>query len=323
MIENNNLFLFNLKCAIKCFVNFISDKKIEPYEITNKISGDMIEFYSEYKFLSYSINVLYSQDFLKKGSINLLEFFQKYEFSWIKDKEKYNTAHFIFNKLLKIIEGNVFYAKFSKHILKYPANQLSAKLLKNNRNLKMLQPQELANFLMLLIYEPMVQYVEFQNEKFKKLFVKYKGEEIIQIFYDLDYFSREIIPYICNNKPQYINNFDDNFYIKVSSLRISDREVKELYNGLRENILIVFQKPKNVNFTISNQSPLTNMMFKEKNINFQDFIKLIIKNNTWPDFVKNIKSKNTKYMTLKYWRVKIMSNIGNILLMNLGKNEVL
>lgn len=322
MTESNNLFLFYLKSAIKCFVNFISVKKVERYEITDKMSGEMIEFYSNYNFLAYSINILYSKDFFKKDSINLLVVLKKYEFSWIRDKEKYNTVHFIFTNLLKIIEGNVFYAKFSKNILKYPANQLSAKLLRNNRNLKILQPQELANFLMLLIYEPMVEYVKFQNENFKESFANYKSEDIIKIFYHLDYFSRKIVPYICNNKPQYTSSVDNNCYIKVSSLRISDRDVKDLYNGLRENILMVFQKPKDVNFNISNQSPLTNAMFRDKNINFEDFIKLIIKNDNWSGFVKNIKNKNSKYMALKYWQVKIMSNIGNIILMNLRKNEV-
>ncbi|WP_375317715.1 hypothetical protein [Spiroplasma endosymbiont of Virgichneumon dumeticola] len=44
MKENNNVFLYNLKIAIKDFTNFITVKSTKEYEVTDTISGDMIGF---------------------------------------------------------------------------------------------------------------------------------------------------------------------------------------------------------------------------------------------------------------------------------------
>lgn len=322
MIEDNNLFLYNLKTAIKEFTNFITTNKIVPYGKDNIFCQEMLFFHSNYNFLNYAINVIYSQEFFKKGAFNLQLFIKKYEFSWIKDQEKLNTTYFIFMNLLKIIEGNVFYAKFCEKILKYPSNQLSLTLLKNNRNLKMLETYELAQLLMMLVYEPMVNYVKLQFNHLKIMFINYDSEKLKQIFYDLGYYSQKIIAVICANKPQqYISNLVNNIYIKVSDIRISDYHLKDLYLGLRTNILLIFPKQKDVTFNINNQSPLANAMFSDDDINFKDFIKLIIKSKNWSEFIKNVKAKNSKYMTLKYWSNKIMSNIGNMILMNLNKED--
>ena len=318
MLENNNLFLYNLKAAIKYFTNFITTKKVKPYQTNTNNKLDMILFYSSYHFLTYSINVIYSNVFFNNRKINVKELFHKYDFAWCKEIEKCNTAYFLFNNLLKIIDGNEFYAKFCAHMLKYPANELSAKLLKNNKNLKMLELHECANFLMLLIYEPMVHYVELKKSQSKLPCKEYANEKLQQIFYDLDYYARKLIPVITLNKQQYVTNVDDNIYIKVSSITsFSNFEIKELYHGLRTNILLIFPKQKDVSFFVNNNSPLTSTMFNDRNINFKEFIKLIIKNKTWFDFIKNIKEKKSKYMSIKYWEIKIMANLGNIILMNL------
>lgn len=317
MKENNNVFLYNLKMAIKDFTNFITVKSIKEYEVTDSISGDMIGFYNSYTYLNYAFNVIYSKEFYQ-GRFDMKKLILKYDFVWSKDQEKLNTIYFLLSNLIKIIEGNVFYSKFAAKIL-----QERVKFETYNFNLKNLESYELANFLMLIVYEPMINYVESQEEILKSIFTKYDNEELNNMFYNLDYFSRKIVPAICMGKQTYSVDcdYDDNVYMKVSAIRISDRRSKELYQDLRDIITQIFPKQKDVIFPISNQSSLSSFMFSDDNINFKDFIKLIIKNKTWPDFIKNIRQKGSEFMTLKYWQSKIMSNIGNMILMYLERDK--
>lgn len=321
MNENNNVFLYNLKMAIKDFTNFITVKPITQYEATDDIANDMIVFYNSYSYLNYAINVIYSKEFYQKGFFDVKKFLLNYEFAFNKDQEKLNTIYFIFPNLIKIIEGHVFYSKFCTKILKYPANQLSTKLLNNNRNLKNLESYELANFLMLVVYEPMLNYVESQKEILQTIFIKSDSQQLNKMFYELDLLSRKMIHVICSGKKQYSNDCDDNVYMKVRDIRVSDKNIKILYQNLRDIIIEIFPKQKDVRFPISNQSSLSFFIFNDNNINFKDFIKLIVKNETWPDFIKNIKEKGSEYMTLKYWHAKIMSNIGNMILMHLENDK--
>lgn len=98
------------------------------------------------------------------------------------------------------------------------------------------------------------------------------------MFYELYFFSCKIIPAVCTGKQQYTNDCDNNVYIKVSAIRISDTKSKLLYQSLRKVIVQIFSKQKNVIFPISNKSSLSSFIFSDNDINFKDFIKLIIKN---------------------------------------------
>lgn len=261
MNENNNVFLYNLKMAIKDFTNFITVRPIEEYKETESIAGDMIIFCNSYNYLNYAVNVIYSKEFYQEGYFDVKEFLLKYDFSWNKDEEKSNTISFLFPNLIRIIEGNVFYSEFCTKILEYPTtNQLSINLLINSRNLKNLESYELGNFLMILVYEPMVNYVKSQKETLQSIFTKYDKQQLNNMFYELDFFSRKIIPAICTGKQQYTNDCDDNVYIKVSAIRISDTESKLLYQSLRKVIVQIFSRQKNVIFPISNKSTLSSFI---------------------------------------------------------------
>lgn len=58
-------------------------------------------------------------------------------------------------------------------------------------------------------------------------------------------------------------------------------------------------------------------MFVEPNINFKECIKLIIKNENWTDFVKDIKNKS-EFMVLNNWSSKFNAHIGNLILMQIN-----
>ncbi|WP_342276239.1 hypothetical protein [Spiroplasma endosymbiont of Nebria brevicollis] len=288
--------------AIKDFTNFITVKPIKEYEVTDTISGDMIGFYNSYTYLNYAINVIYSKEFYQ-GRFEMEKLILKYDFAWSKDQEKLNTIYFLLSNLIRIIEGNIFYSKFAIEILQDPV-QLPVEIINYNFKLKNLESYELANFLMLIVYEPMINYVESQEEILKSIFTKYDNEQLNNMFYDLDYFSRKIVPAVCMGKQTYSTDCDyddDNVYMKVSAIRMSDKKSKELYQNLRNIIVQIFPKQKDVIFPISNQSSLSSFMFSDNNINFKDFIKLIIKNKTWPDFIKNVRQKGSEFMTLRYW----------------------
>lgn len=162
----------------------------------------------------------------------------------------------------------------------------------------------------------MVNYVN-TKKYLKDIFASYSQEELKEKWYDIDYFSKKLIISVAENQDFYTDDFDKRDYIKIKSLKMSNHDCKKIYKWLRENILILFKKQKDVNFYIQAYSPWMDAMFVEPNINFKECIKLIIKNENWTDFVKDIKNKS-KFMVLNNWSSKFNAHIGNLILMQIN-----
>lgn len=326
----NNAFLLQLKSAIKSYTKFLIKNVDTVYKETDFVTGEIMNFYNDYLCLSYAMTLLYYNAFFPCPKKDFIEQVQKFNLPWFKISNKLSSAIFILMNLLKNINGLYFYEKYTESILKKDTRCTNEKSnyseweifrltvwLNQDERIEILNENEIAQLLMIIIYEPMVNYVNTKKNHLNDIFASYSQEELKEKWYDIDYFSKKLIISVAENQDFYTDDFDKRDYIKTKSIKMSNHDCKKNYKGLRENILIIFKRQKNVNFYIQAYSPWMDAMFVEPNINFKECIKLIIKNENWTDFVKDIKNKS-EFMVLNNWSSKFNAHIGNLILMQIN-----